>query len=175
MPSRASATCWGPTCRRRRRPRARAVPRLRFERTDVAGLLDGRGAAAFDLIVSSEVIEHVERDGQPAFMRGAWQLLAPGGCAILTTPRGELWPVWQTAHAWEQPIEAWLTEPELDRLAADAGFHVERRTRAHVYGITPVSRVLASRASRTLTTYVPPLERVTYPFRICQVVLLRRA
>lgn len=156
--------------------RARELfPARRFERTDVPGLLDRHGPAAFDLIVSSEVIEHVERDAQPAFLRGARELLARGGCAIFTTPRGELWSAWRAAHAWEQPVEAWLTEAELDRLAAGAGFRVERRTRAHVYGITPASRVLASRPFRTLSTCLPPIDRVTYPFRIYQVALLRKA
>jgi len=155
--------------------RARELfPGLRFERADVEGLLASRGEASFDLVVASEVLEHVGDGDKPAFLRGVHRLLRPGGHAILTTPRGELWPAWQKSRDWRQPVEAWVSEKELDRLAAAAGFDVVRRTRAHVYGITPASRVLASRAFCSLARALPALERLSLPFRIYQAVLLRR-
>ena len=58
---------------------------------------------------------------------------------------------------------------------AAAGFDVVRRTRAHVYGITPASRVLASRAFRSLAGALPALDRLSRPFRMYQAVLLRRS
>jgi 2-polyprenyl-3-methyl-5-hydroxy-6-metoxy-1,4-benzoquinol methylase len=155
--------------------RARELfPGLRFERADVEGLLASRGEASFDLVVSSEVLEHVGDGDKPAFLRGVHRLLRPGGHAVLTTPRGEVWPAWQKSRDWRQPVEAWISEEQLDRLVAEAGFTVVRRTRAHVYGITPASRVLASRAFRTLAAALPALERLSFPFRIYQAVLLRR-
>ena len=156
--------------------RARELfPGLRFERTDVEGLLASHGEASFDLVVASEVLEHVGDGDKLAFLRGVNSLLRPGGHAILTTPRGELWPAWRKSRDWRQPVEAWVSERELDRLAAAAGFDVVRRTRAHVYGITPASRVLASRAFCSLARALPVLERLSRPFRIYQAVLLRRS
>jgi 2-polyprenyl-3-methyl-5-hydroxy-6-metoxy-1,4-benzoquinol methylase len=156
--------------------RARELfPGLRFEQADVEGLLASHGEASFDLVVSSEVLEHVADGDKPAFLRGVLRLLRPGGHAVLTTPRGELWPAWRASRDWRQPVEAWVSEKELDRLAAAAGFNVVQRTRAHVYGITPASRVLASRPFRSLASALPVLERLSVPFRIYQVVLLRRS
>jgi hypothetical protein len=99
----------------------------------------------------------------------------PGGHVVLTTPRGELWPAWQKSRDWRQPVEAWVSEKQLDRLAVAAGFDVVQRTRAHVYGVTPASRVLASRAFRSLARALPALERLSHPFRIYQAVLLRQS
>ena len=155
--------------------RARELfPALRFEQAGVEELLASHGEGAFDLVVSSEVLEHVGDGEKPAFLRGIHRLLRPGGHAVLTTPRGELWPAWRKSREWKQPIEAWVSESELDRLAVAAGFDVVQRTRAHVYGITPASRVLASRAFRSLASALPVLERLSVPFRIYQAVLLRR-
>ena len=84
--------------------RARELfPGLRFERADVEGLLASCGEASFDLVVSSEVLEHVGDGDKPAFLRGVHRLLRPGGHAILTTPRGELWPAWQRSRDGDSP------------------------------------------------------------------------
>jgi SAM-dependent methyltransferase len=155
--------------------RARELfPDLTFEQLDTRRLLDSRGPGSFDLVVSSEVIEHVEDADKPAFVSDIYELLRPGGYAIITTPRGELRAAWQRRSDWQQPTEEWVTEPDLDRLAAGVGFAVEQRARAHVYPITPLGRVFASRVFRMLTRILPVLARLTFRWRIYQVVLLRR-
>ena len=156
--------------------RARELfPDLRFEQTDIRGLIDSRGPGSFDVVVSSEVLEHVKGEEKHAFVRGIHQLLRPGGCAIVTTPRGELWDRWRSSRDWKQPVEEWISEDELDRMATSIGFHVERRTRAHVYGITPLARLFASRPFRFMARLAPALERMNYRWRIYQVILLRRS
>jgi 2-polyprenyl-3-methyl-5-hydroxy-6-metoxy-1,4-benzoquinol methylase len=155
--------------------RARELfPDLRFEQTDIRGLIDSRGPGSFDVVVSSEVLEHVKGEEKHAFVRGIYQLLRPGGWAIVTTPRGELWDRWRRSRDWKQPVEEWISEDDLDRMATGIGFRIERRTRAHVYGITPVARLFASRPFRAVAQLAPALGRVDYPWRIYQVVLLRR-
>lgn len=155
--------------------RARELfPDLRFQQTDIAGLIESKGPGSFDLVVSSEVLEHVKGEEKHAFVSGIHRLLAPGGYAILTTPRGELWEQWRRSRDWKQPVEEWISEDDLDRMATGIGFRVERRTRAHVYGITPVARLFASRPFRAVARLAPALGRVDYPWRIYQVVLLRR-
>ena len=75
--------------------RARELfPKLEFRCLESTELLQSLGAGSFDLVVSSEVIEHVDRPQQPAFLGNIFSLLAPGGFAILTTPRGELQERW---------------------------------------------------------------------------------
>ena len=48
------------------------------------------GPASFDLIVAVEVIEHVESPIN--FLRNIARLLAPGGCAVITTPNVDSLP-----------------------------------------------------------------------------------
>lgn len=48
------------------------------------------GPASFDLIVAVEVIEHVESPIN--FLRNLARLLAPGGCAVITTPNVDSLP-----------------------------------------------------------------------------------
>jgi len=155
--------------------RARELfPDLEFERTDIEGLMASHGPAAFDVVVSSEVLEHVPDADKSDFLDGVRQLVKPDGVAILTTPRGELLETWQRAITSQQPVEEWITEAELDRLAVHVGFRVERRCRAHVYGLSPLSRLYASRVFRACARRLPVLERLTDGSRIYQVVLLRR-
>ncbi|MGQ0612758.1 MAG: class I SAM-dependent methyltransferase [Planctomycetaceae bacterium] len=73
--------------------------------------------AAFDLVVSQEVIEHVE--DQPRYLDVAARCLKPGGYLVLTTPNA-----WVQARrtrreleAWGlQPVEKWLSRRALRRL-----------------------------------------------------------
>jgi 2-polyprenyl-3-methyl-5-hydroxy-6-metoxy-1,4-benzoquinol methylase len=154
--------------------RARELhPDLSFEHVDLDGLVRSRGEAAFDLVVSSEVLEHVKDAEKVPFLEGIRRLLKPRGCAILTTPRGELWEQWMKGRDWQQPVEEWVTEHDLDRMATGVGFVVEQRTRAHVYGITPLGRLFVSRPFRLVLRWLPFLEGLTHGSRIYQVVRLR--
>jgi 2-polyprenyl-3-methyl-5-hydroxy-6-metoxy-1,4-benzoquinol methylase len=155
--------------------RARELfPNLSFRHGDLRDLLDSPGRESFDLVVSSEVIEHVADADKPGFLGGIYQLLKPAGHAILTTPRGELRELWRSANQADQPVEEWISETELDALATASGLRVERRTRAWVYGITFRSRLFASRPFRAAARGLPSLERLTYASRIYQIVLLQR-
>ncbi|HEX8086608.1 MAG TPA: class I SAM-dependent methyltransferase [Solirubrobacteraceae bacterium] len=62
--------------------RARSVDGVRVVRDDVTR--SSLPAGAFDVVLCSEVIEHV-RDPRPA-LRGLRRLLAPGGALVLSTP-----------------------------------------------------------------------------------------
>lgn len=109
----------------------RGHPGLSFRQGTGADLLAEGAAGVFDLVVSSEVVEHVPHTEQPAFLRQAFWLLRPGGRLVLTTPRGELWERWRAGGGRPQPVEAWLTEAELARLGRAAGFALLGGTRAH--------------------------------------------
>ncbi|MDX2172633.1 MAG: class I SAM-dependent methyltransferase [Bacteroidota bacterium] len=71
---------------------------------------------SFDLIVSSEVIEHIEEQGN--YLKNIQLLLKKDGLFIITTPNS----AWKNAfynngrETWKQPIENWRTAEELNQL-----------------------------------------------------------
>jgi len=83
----------------------------------------------FDVVVSHEVIEHLE--DQRRHLRQAHDLLAEGGYLILTTPNARTLRATSDAtlalNAW-QPIENWLERAELRRMLAREGFAVRTLT-----------------------------------------------
>ena len=98
-------------------------------------LIDASYTGAFDLIVCSEVIEHVPRDEQGQFLDDLATLLDTNGQAILTTPRGDVQQAWMRLFDQSsQPIEDWLTEAQFDRLIANSVF--SRYERVRFYAIT---------------------------------------
>lgn len=94
-------------------------PRLRTG--DVERLQDAYPEAAFDVVTSCEVLEHVEDPA--AVMRGIAHVLTPGGLAVFTVPLG--------MRHWSELDDAGhhLRRFELDefsRLVEDHGLAVER-------------------------------------------------
>jgi len=87
-----------------------------------------------DLIVCSEVIEHIGKKRQPEYFGVFHNALEDGGFLIITTPRQEAFPEWIRYVDLDQPTEEWLTEAEIQQFAEDAGFHVVKKI---VYGRQP--------------------------------------
>jgi 2-polyprenyl-3-methyl-5-hydroxy-6-metoxy-1,4-benzoquinol methylase len=83
----------------------------------------------FDVVVSHEVIEHLE--DQQRHLRTAHDLLVDGGYLILTTPNARTLHATSRArlalNAW-QPIERWLSSAELRRMLARQGFELRSLT-----------------------------------------------
>jgi SAM-dependent methyltransferase len=79
-----------------------------------------RSAERFDVIVMTELIEHVT--DPLAVLRDARALLAPGGRIVVTTPNRSAYPdaaVWRTEHP---PVHlVWFSRAGLERLATRAG------------------------------------------------------
>jgi SAM-dependent methyltransferase len=81
-----------------------------------------------DLVVSLEVIEHIETaTGQALYLRKASELLKPGGCLILTTPNRKTMDAVPGGGRMcsNQPIENWLTAAELRAMLEMAGFRIQ--------------------------------------------------
>jgi len=104
-------------------------PNLDVRVAEGANLITEGFEAQFDLVVSSEVIEHVVPSQKPEFVRNLKRLLKPNGFAILTTPRGELWKQWQRLGNGAQPVEEWITESDLNKLCESSGLRVVKRDR----------------------------------------------
>lgn len=105
------------------RDAALAYPHARFEHADVLHWKHPRGE--FDVVVSQEVLEHVE--DQPGYLRIAREMLREGGYLLLTTPNARTFDALppEVRESWStQPIESWRTAAELRRLLEEAGFRV---------------------------------------------------
>ena len=70
----------------------------------------------FNLIVCSEVIEHVPDSEKEVFVNNIFSLLKPDGHLILTTPRQEILSEWQQFTNPSQPVEDWLSEQQVQLL-----------------------------------------------------------
>jgi len=105
-------------------------PHIEFTIGTPQSLVEKKLHAHFDLIVSSEVLEHVPFSEQAAFMQAIADLLKSGGRAVITTPRGEIQDIWlDTFPASKQPVEDWVTETQLQQLAIECGFQIEKHSR----------------------------------------------
>jgi SAM-dependent methyltransferase len=83
---------------------------------------------SFDIVVSQEVIEHIE--DKPAYLSVARRALRTGGYLFMTTPNRRVLdalPMEQRKRIWEiQPVELPLYRSELHSLLESAGFEVFR-------------------------------------------------
>jgi SAM-dependent methyltransferase len=79
----------------------------------------------FDVVVCTEVIEHVQ-DAED-FVNQVRNMLLPGGLLLLTTPNGNVWNDFvhdrRFLHAL-QPVENWLTPSRLSQVLRSAGFKI---------------------------------------------------
>jgi 2-polyprenyl-3-methyl-5-hydroxy-6-metoxy-1,4-benzoquinol methylase len=86
-------------------------PGIEFQ---AANILKWRPESRFDVMVSSEVLEHVE--DKRAFAATIEAAVKPGGHLILTTPNRKLQSVWDRADAGSQFLELWVSPKELRQL-----------------------------------------------------------
>lgn len=111
----------------------RLFPHLRLHHGTARTILDSSEFNPYDLILSSEVIEHVQISEKEHFVNDLFSLLKPEGHVILTTPRGEAYNCWKKRTNFvDQPVEEWLTETELGRLFESRGFRVIGSDRIYV-------------------------------------------
>ena len=101
----------------------RMFPHIRFEAGTPETVLARPDFKPFDVVLCSEVIEHVPHPQKPGFVVQLAQLLTSDGYLILTTPRGDVWEEWRRIAPPNQPVEDWVTEQQLSQLLADGGFH----------------------------------------------------
>ncbi|HEU5409227.1 MAG TPA: glycosyltransferase, partial [Nitrospira sp.] len=107
-------------------------PHLRFE-VGTAEIVSGRADfEPYDVILTSEVIEHVPHGRKEIFLAQLFRLLKPDGYVVLTTPRGEMWEQWKTITPPNQPVEDWVTEEQLRALFTSQGFVEMGLDRIHV-------------------------------------------
>lgn len=107
-------------------------PHLRFEVGTAEDVLNRPDFAPYDVVLTSEVIEHVPHGQKEDFFAQVARLLKPDGYVVLTTPRGEMWDQWKTIAPPNQPVEDWVTEDQLRTLFQSQGFRELGLERIHV-------------------------------------------
>lgn len=123
-------------------------PQCKLICEDTKWLLKNNGVSSFDLVISTEVIEHIPDEDKMGFIKSIYKLLDYRGFAILTAPRGELWRDWKRLGKEQQPIEQWISETSLDKLNRSAGFKILKRDRVYLswFRFNLVSRIIASKS-----------------------------
>ncbi len=101
----------------------RMFPRIRFEAGTPESVCVRPDFMPYDVVLCSEVIEHVPHPEKPEFVTQLGKLLKPDGYLILTTPRGDVWEEWKRIAPPNQPVEDWVTEQQLGQLLREGGFH----------------------------------------------------
>jgi SAM-dependent methyltransferase len=153
----------------------RHFPGLNFFVGTVTNLLQSPDFKQYDVVVTSEVIEHVI--DKESFVAELKRCLVLNGHVVITTPRGEEFRKYARKYDL-QPIEAWISEKELCSLFKRYQFVPIRHDRAYIplHEMTPLHKLSAiayenSRISRALgrlgLTWVH--KALQYPLGIYQV------
>ncbi|TKB66558.1 MAG: glycosyltransferase [Nitrospira sp.] len=101
----------------------RLFPHILFEVGTPESVLARTDFSPFDIVLCSEVIEHVPHPQKAEFVTQLSRLLTANGYLVLTTPRGEVWEQWNRIAPPNQPVEDWVTEQQLRELFEANGFH----------------------------------------------------
>jgi 2-polyprenyl-3-methyl-5-hydroxy-6-metoxy-1,4-benzoquinol methylase len=78
---------------------------------EVQDILKWRPDKKYDIVVSSEVIEHIQQ--KDMYAETMVNILKPNGFLILTTPNGRAKKNWDAAEMGAQIVEEWITPQEL--------------------------------------------------------------
>ncbi len=102
---------------------------------DALGLVEHFGPQRFDLVVSSECIEHTP--DPPRALRQMARVLKPGGYLSLSTPNLLWWPAVRLATALKlrpfDGLENFSTWGSIARALTAEGMSVERRKGLHLF------------------------------------------
>lgn len=114
-------------------------PGIEFEAQNI---LTWRPDRRFDLVVSSEVLEHIE--DKQAFVETIDHLLKPGGYLVLTTPNERVKKQWDAAGQGKQILEQWVGPRSLRRLLRRRWTVLSHRTFLHDFCYVGIFRVLSA-------------------------------
>jgi cyclopropane fatty-acyl-phospholipid synthase-like methyltransferase len=149
-----------------------AFPDVAFETRDV---MADPPKGEFDLVVASEVIEHIE--DQASFADTLVDVTRPGGSILLTTPNGDVRERWEQAASFApQPIENWRSPGELRGLVAKRCRILTWRTFFFDVGRDGLYALLANPPAWRIRGRLPWVERLLGRTRLglYQLVLAQR-
>ena len=148
-------------------------PSVAFETGDLMAWAPQR---QFDLVVSSEVLEHLTEKSR--YVNTLKRITKPGGWILITTPNKKLKAHWDAADMGEGLLEDWLTPKQLRALFSDCET-IQHSTFLYDFAYTGVYRWLNAKKLRALLTYcsVDPLYdalRQVLGHGLYQILLCRR-
>lgn len=83
----------------------------------------------FDMVVCSEVIEHIPGNKKNDFVNDLGLLSKPNAFLIITTPRKDAEAEWKKYQDPGQPVEEWMMESEVENLFSNAGWKTLQQKR----------------------------------------------
>jgi len=150
-------------------------PELTFYRGNIDDLLKSPNFKPYDVIIASEVIEHVL--DKKKFVYELSRIIVPNGYVIITTPRGEEFQKWLRLGNEKQPIEDWISERNLYLLFKHYGYKYINHDRVYLDlpGMSFLHR-LSSRSSHKLKKigFTPLIKGLQYITGFYQVWLFQR-
>lgn len=120
---------------------ARRWPHIEFV---CANILEFEADRKFDLIVSSEVIEHIPDSEKKRFVDAIVRNIEPGGFVVITTPNARAKWSWETADQLSQPIEDWPTLSGLRNLFSREFELLSHKTFVQQYTYLGIHRFLSA-------------------------------
>lgn len=102
-------------------------PNLRWTQTDGVHLGNFEPIARYDFVLSDNVIEHMHPDDLLPHLKGAWEILKPGGMYLLAVPHPWFGP-WDVSKVFKYEVASGMhlkeyTHRELRDAVLRAGFH----------------------------------------------------
>lgn len=151
-------------------------PDLSFTVGEVPILLDSPKFEPYDVVIVTEVIEHVI--DKETFLHDLTNCLTPDGYLILTTPRGELYHKWLRMGPKKQPVEEWVSERYLRLLLMKYHFRPMEHDRIYVDlpRMSKLSRLCASSKASSLfaeLSLMPILKGLQFSSSIYQIWLCK--
>ena len=118
-------------------------PRINIKTGTTKDLLADNEFENYDIIICSEVIEHIPDNLKNYFISDMKVLLKTKGFLIITTPRKEAQIEWMKFTSPNQPVEDWLDEKTLKELFTSANFdaHLTERYSVQPTELAPLIEV----------------------------------
>ena len=110
----------------------RRYPNLKFYVGTLDAVISAADFRPYNVVLCSEVIEHIRDAEKPDFVRDLRTLLVPSGHLLMTSPRGEWSRAWSRMGSVPQPVEDWLSERSLLRLLSSHGFAAVQHDRVYL-------------------------------------------
>lgn len=118
-------------------------PNIKFLCGTTTNLInDEKAFKKYDLIVTSEVIEHVPDDEKGKFIEEISKLLNDKGFLIITTPRKDAQEEWISYMQPDQPIEDWISEEDLEEMIVKKSFITHKMERFAIPPITGAPEIV---------------------------------
>jgi len=105
-----------------------SFPEINFFCLNAAGKIPDEFKEQFDLVVSSEVIEHINHQEQ--YLSNVFQLLKKNGHFLISTPNGKWMDIFYSngREKWKQPVENWLSIESLKKLLHKSSLYATQTT-----------------------------------------------